>query len=352
MRTIKSIFIEIAGAMSGGLYGAAVGVAKTFAPKLIKITLIASVVLILLPVVVISSLPSVLFGWSMVPAQDLKDRKEYATVMETCYNQVSTYRQEVVDEIVEENSSGADEVVINDDNSPMDVYWFISIDGASHKQDVYNLNQAEIKRLIKDSLDVSVAKTTVKQSDDSSKTVVTITITTKSPEEIMASHGLDEEHKNWAQLLYNTTTSPQALSESDSDYISGSGVDYSGVTFKNGETDVVYYNQLDSRWANMLYGRAGTIGKEGCGAGRAGNGQMLVDALSSGKLVISIMNPGHFTKSGHFIVLRGVTESGKILVADPASKSRSEQECDLSTILREARPDAGAGGPFWILSSK
>jgi len=400
----KGIANIIKGAATGGLHGAAAAAAKSFAPQLIKLALIISVVLILLPIIVISALPSVLFGWATVPAQDLKDRKEYATVMETCYNQVSTYRQEVVDEIVEENKGDADEVIINDDNTPMDIYWIISIDGVGKKQDVYNLNEREIKKLIRNSLIVEVEREE-RTSEDETTIVVTITITTKSPEQIMEDEGYDEDHKNWARLLYNTTTNPQALSEADSDYVGSYGSDYAGVTFTDGATTVVYFNQLDKAWADTLYGRAGTIGKEGCGptalaivvstltsrtvnpvevsnwsaanghrcvgsgsyhslipsgaehyglkvekAGRAGNGQVLVDALSSGKLVIAIMNPGHFTKSGHFIVLRGVTASGKILVADPASYTRSGQEWDLSTILREARPDAGAGGPFWICS--
>jgi len=77
--------------------------------------------------------------------------------------------------------------------------------------------------------------------------------------------------------------------------------------------------------------------------------QKIVDALANGKLVIALMSKGHFTKSGHFIVLRGVTADGKILVADPASKSRSEQEWDFSIILDEARKGAAAGGAFWII---
>ena len=64
------------------------------------------------------------------------------------------------------------------------------------------------------------------------------------------------------------------------------------------------------------------------------------------------MAKGHFTSSGHFIVLRGVTEDGKILVADPASKKRSEQEWELSIILNEASKKAGSGGPFWIIGKK
>ena len=84
---------------------------------------------------------------------------------------------------------------------------------------------------------------------------------------------------------------------------------------------------------------------EGCGID---SGQKISDALSGGKLVVALMNKGHFTQSGHFIVLRGIRD-GKILVADPASYPRSEQTWDLPLILDEAREGAAAGGPFWII---
>lgn len=85
---------------------------------------------------------------------------------------------------------------------------------------------------------------------------------------------------------------------------------------------------------------------EGCTASEP---QRIVDALSEGKLVVALMTKGHFTSGGHFIVLRGVTEDGKILVADPASYQRSQKLWDLSIILNEASKGAGAGGPFWII---
>ena len=47
-------------------------------------------------------------------------------------------------------------------------------------------------------------------------------------------------------------------------------------------------------------------------------------------------------------VLRGVKDE-KILVADPASRTRSEQSWELSIILNEASKAAGFGGPFWII---
>jgi hypothetical protein len=85
------------------------------------------------------------------------------------------------------------------------------------------------------------------------------------------------------------------------------------------------------------------------GAGRH-EGQKVADALASGKLVIAIMSKGHFTNGGHFIVLRGITSDGQVLVADPASIKRSGQKWPLSLIINEVNSGAGAGGPFWIFS--
>ena len=173
------------------------------------------------------------------------------------------------------------------------------------------------------------------------------------------------------------------------------------VCFTDGATEVVYFNQLDERWANEPYG-TDNIGGYGCGPTSmsivvssltnnvvdpiemsewayqnggwcsksgsyhslipnaakawglpvegctASEPQRILDALGSGKLVVAIMTKGHFTSGGHFIVLRGV-QDGNILVADPASYTRSQQTWDLSIILNEASKSAGAGGPFWII---
>jgi len=181
-----------------------------------------------------------------------------------------------------------------------------------------------------------------------------------------------------------------------------SGASYEGIEFVNGSTVVVYYNQLDDRFANMPYG-TDDIGGYGCGptsmaivvsslsnkavdpiqmaawaysngywCSKSGSyhalipeaakewglpvegctvkeGQQIVDALASGKLVVALMAKGHFTGSGHFIVLRGVNSDGQILVADPASYHRSEKTWDLSLILNEASRNSAAGGPFWII---
>ena len=62
----------------------------------------------------------------------------------------------------------------------------------------------------------------------------------------------------------------------------------------------------------------------------------IVNCLKAGKIMILSMNPGHFTKSGHFIVLRGITSDGKILVNDPASTERTNQTWDVGTVASES----------------
>ena len=173
------------------------------------------------------------------------------------------------------------------------------------------------------------------------------------------------------------------------------------VTFTNAATEVVYFNQLDERYCNKPYG-TDHIGGYGCGptamsivvssltsntvdpiemsewayengywCSKSGSyhslipgaaehwnlpvvgctvsdPQRILDALAEGKLVVALMTKGHFTSSGHFIVLRGVQDE-KILVADPSSYNRSQKTWDLSIILSEASRSASAGGPFWII---
>jgi hypothetical protein len=57
----------------------------------------------------------------------------------------------------------------------------------------------------------------------------------------------------------------QYIDPSDPDWPAAGGTSYEGVTFSDGNTAVVYYNQLDIRWKDKPYGLQGTIGSSGCG---------------------------------------------------------------------------------------
>lgn len=88
----------------------------------------------------------------------------------------------------------------------------------------------------------------------------------------------------------------------------------------------------------------------GCGSVTQTNDpNRVLKALSEGHPVISSQSAGLFTRGGHFIVLRGVTASGKVLVNDPndsASKNYIYREFDM---MSEIHATASA---YWIFDKK
>ena len=87
----------------------------------------------------------------------------------------------------------------------------------------------------------------------------------------------------------------------------------------------------------------------GCSAEGVGKNTAAVrSALSDGCLVIALMGPGHFTSAGPFLVIRELTSKGTVLVADPASESRSQKEWSLDLIASELKY-TDTTGPFWVI---
>jgi len=76
----------------------------------------------------------------------------------------------------------------------------------------------------------------------------------------------------------------------------------------------------------------------------------LQEVLSNGGLVVALMGPGHFTRNGHFILLRGVTLSGQVLVADPNSRENSLALWDPQIILDELTVNRVSGAPLWLMT--
>ena len=64
--------------------------------------------------------------------------------------------------------------------------------------------------------------------------------------------------------------------------------------------------------------------------------QRIYDSLSADKPVILIMHAGHFTSGGHFIVLTGIDDDGRIIVADPNSRERSNVTWDINLLVNES----------------
>lgn len=167
-----------------------------------------------------------------------------------------------------------------------------------------------------------------------------------------------------------------------------------------GVVELVYFNQGEEPWADALFGRdpisgfgcgptvmsmvVSTLGTEvvdpaqmaqaayeegycapgsgsylsivegmaqyfGLGAQSCGeiSPEELCQRLATGELMVALMGPGHFTKGGHFIVLRGVTLTGQVLVADPNSRERSLALWEPQLILDELSASRTSGAPLW-----
>ena len=169
-----------------------------------------------------------------------------------------------------------------------------------------------------------------------------------------------------------------------------------------GSVDVTYFRQSDDQWKDLPYG-TDTIGPYGCGptvmaivvasltdtdtdpalmaewavehgywARRSGSYHSIVlgtarsfgllaepfasrdaddvlDALSQGKMLVTLMGAGHFTIGGHFILLRGATPDGQVLVADPNSLENSLTLWDPQIILDELSSARDNGAPVWSI---
>ncbi len=67
------------------------------------------------------------------------------------------------------------------------------------------------------------------------------------------------------------------------------------------------------------------------------NKEQILNLLREGTPIICVMGPGDFTDYGHFIVLTGVTEDGKITLNDPNSRIRSAQTWELGDLLKQMK---------------
>ena len=426
-KTGKAVANIAKGAATGGVHGAALATANNS-----KKWIIALVALAMLPVLIIAMLPSIIFGSFSGDGTNstnaITDDTVLAQNMMDLNTGISTVLSEGLVDVLSRidtdfAASGCDSMEVNNPYGSDVVFnanYFISMYCASKDQDISSISLADMESILRANEDELYSFT---YSDETRYVDGEIDPQTNQPEQVAVSvrvyevqyngeahfqdhvFALSDDQKllasNYAQNLSILLGDGmyQVLSMTE---FSAMGASYEGVVFTDGVTQVTYYNQLDSRWANSPYGtdniggyacgptamaivvssltsetvdpphmaqwayengywcsRSGSyhtlipgaseewgLDVEGCTAAEP---QRIVDALADGKLVVALMTKGHFTSSGHFIVLRGVTSDGQIMVADPSSYSRSEKTWDLSIILNEASRNAGAGGPFWII---
>ena len=427
----KAISGAAKGAAAGGPYGAVAGAVWAGRKHIGKIIAVI-VILLLLPVLFILMLPGLIFG-GLLNAFSPSDTEQPILNSETAIVEsanditftINSILGEALDDVMvrieaDFASSGADQMEVKNPYSSGLVYnanLIISQYCAARDEDFERISLDDLAAVLRENKEHLYSYTSTRENrevtiEDPETGEDTITI------EVWMVYTIRYNGESYlADSVFSLTDEQKELAADYASNLSlflGDGllqnlVEWTGnsipslgdVTFSDGVTPVVYYNQLDERYASQPYG-TDNIGGYGCGPTAMAivvssltddmvdpikmahwsyeNGywckssgsyhalipaaaeewglpvsgcttsepQRILDALAEGKLVVAIMSEGHFTSSGHFIVLRGAKD-GQIMVADPASYKRSEQLWDLSIILNEASRRAAAGGPFWII---
>lgn len=424
----KSISAAAKGAAAGGPYGAVAGAlwgAKNHVGKILA----AMAVLILLPVLFVLMLPSLIFGGltssGSQPNQPILN--DNASIIQNT-NDIAFSVSQILGEGITDAETRISQDFADTDGDQYEIInpyaadmagnsnVFIAQYCAAKEQDWATISLSDLERLLRQGKSHLYSFTRISEirevEDDDPETEDVV----ETKQETWYIYTLVYNGETYfADTVFHLTDDQKELAGDYAQNLSlflGDGMfQYADavngipalgdIRFTDGATEVVYFNQLDERYANEPYGtdniggyacgptsmsivvssltsetvdpvemskwayengywcsksgsyhtlipgaaKAWGLPVEGC---TASDPQRIVDALSEGKLVVALMTKGHFTKSGHFIVLRGI-QDGQILVADPASYNRSQKLWDLSIILNEASKRAGAGGPFWII---
>ncbi|MCM1498439.1 MAG: C39 family peptidase [Clostridium sp.] len=67
------------------------------------------------------------------------------------------------------------------------------------------------------------------------------------------------------------------------------------------------------------------------------DGDFITEHLAAGHPLVCSMLPGDFTYTGHFIILCGIDQDGKVIVRDPNSRKNSGKHWDMDILLPQIR---------------
>lgn len=218
------------GAAAGGVYGAAFEAAKSFLPELIRLFAILLFVVILVPMLVFTALPNILFGYSSSTDQEIIDFTASAQELGVLYQDLDDYNQPLLLRLVNSIlpnfwSDGKplyDDYSVDQELGNSNRYWLMAIGSVRYKQNLYVMDESAIESLLYDRLTYSASL---------SNRFLSIFVRDMTPEEYMDALGFSEEEKDWAALLYSTLTEDQSLAYEDSDGDGYYNTDYGDITF-------------------------------------------------------------------------------------------------------------------------
>ena len=233
----------VRGAVTADFVAVVNGVTKVLSPQVIAAIIGIAMFFVMLPVLIIFSIPQVLFNWGTLEKDaELMQRHEYATEILEVYKDVDKMTQEYVDSLTE---GVGDNVTVqkNEDN----VLWIMAIDAVRNNQDIMEMDKDSIKELIKKSFVVETIDNDSDGKTDGANNSKSVVVRNKSPDELMDELGFDDEQKNWATLMVKTVK--DAAAAGDITLPNGAGANGGGMG-NNGIPAEAYNDETFRRLIN------------------------------------------------------------------------------------------------------
>ena len=216
-RAVKSAYNIIRAAAVSGVYGAAVAAAKEALPFLVKLAVGFLIVLILVPVLTISAIPNIFFGYSSSDSEPVSNITEKAMQMGGAYMGVEAFEQSHIDAIVasivdsyESSGTTIDRIEVDSQINEDDLLWLIAINSVACEQNLDAMSTESIRSFCVSKLSYSPSLDIL---NGNSGTITTLTVKIKhlNPDEIMEDLGFDEKAKTWAGALYEMLHKSNAI---------------------------------------------------------------------------------------------------------------------------------------------
>ena len=225
-------------AMLGGLHGAALEAAKEALPTLVKFAVGFVIAFLLLPLLVISAMPNMFFGYETSEKEVQITMRQQALTVGGAYMSLEDFEKTRQDAIItglaadyENRGISIDEIKVISKFEEEDLCWYIAINSVAHKQDLAEMKPEEIQALLISNLKYTARVDTVDEIN-----VLKITFQSLDPEQLMDDLAFDEDARTWAGALYETIFESNAL-ETYADKFEAYKPSYSGDTDYTGPVE-------------------------------------------------------------------------------------------------------------------
>ena len=296
---VASLIRIIKAAMASGLQGAVVATVKESLPFLAKTLVWVLFITILIPMLIISAIPNIFFGYIADVSSPVAEMTEKAIEIGTAYMSIDVWITEQIDGVVsdlvggyEEDGIEIDLIEIENLMDDDDLCWLIAINSVVFQQDLSQMTVLDVMSFVGSFITNSPTLVQLVVGE-TVEYVLHIEIDSVNPEGLMALYNFDDEQKMWAEALYYTMSESDALTEYDA-FLSLNSPDYSGDNSYTGtilpggavdtEIDISGFIDLSTKNSDDLAAYAIQAWENGWGYVWGTYGNILTEALLEYKI--------------------------------------------------------------------